>query len=652
MKYPQSFIEEIRNRVRVSEVVGKSVSLRRAGREFQALCPFHKEKSPSFTVNDEKGFFHCFGCGAHGDVIGFVMDYEHLRYTEAIEKLAGLAGLTLPTATRAEVEREAKSQSLQQVMETVTAWLQSQLDDTSEGELARDYLKSRGLSPDTVAKFRLGYAPADRDALARAMKTKGITEAQLIECGMLIQVDDRAPYCRFRRRLMFPIRDRRSRVIAFGGRVLPGEPNADAPKYLNSPETPLFHKGRQLFNLDLARSKAFEVGQLVVCEGYMDVIALAQGGIHHAVAPLGTAITAEQLQLCWQLVDEPILCLDGDNAGQRAMTRAMELALPLLVPGKTLRLAVLPKGDDPDSLIKNHGREAFEAVLASAQPLSSMLWSQTFSATNTTPEARAAQEQELMLRIGQIKHPSVQQYYKQFVKERLREAQQANYHRGLSSRPRAGTQPQNGRGSNGWAGSRDPAFAKGFGGHSKPGMTTSHMPPPPLRPTDNSLRAPAANLIALAIACPSLLREAAAEEFWLHAPMPSAELQQLHHRITEFHIDTPAITAEELWHLLSEELSADILATPVRAMETLGIALTYDETVRTSRAQRLWGEVVNDVDRARLKAECAQAEALMAAEMNDENLQRFLALKGQLEALERERSRFYRQDPLSATGTE
>lgn len=630
MKYPQSFIEEIRNRVRVSEVVGKSVSLRRAGREFHALCPFHKEKSPSFTVNDEKGFFHCFGCGAHGDVIGFVMEHEHLRYPEAIEKLAGLAGLAIPTATRAEVEREAKSQSLQQVMETVTAWLQSQLDDTREGELARQYLKERGLSTETVAKFRLGYAPADRDALKRAMLSKGITEAQLIECGMLIQVEDRAPYSRFRRRLMFPIRDRRSRVIAFGGRVLPGEPNAEAPKYLNSPETPLFHKGRQLFNLDLARRPAFDAGQLVVCEGYMDVIALAQGGIHHAVAPLGTAITPEQLQLVWQIVDEPILCLDGDSAGQRAMSRAMDLALPLLVPGKTLRVALLPKGDDPDSLIKNHGRQAFEAVLASAQPLSSMLWSQTFSTTQTTPEARAAQEQGLMQRIGQIKHPSVQHYYKQFVKERLREAQQVLY-----------TKQRAEQGS----------WNKAAGGKGKwnPGTKADRAePPPPLRPTDGSLRAPAANLIALTIAHPALLADAAAEEFWLHAPMPSAALQLLHHRITELYIESPELTSEQLWHALQEELPAEILQVATEAMASLGVERGHDETTRTLRAQRLWGEVVNDVDRARLRAECAQAQAAMAETMNEENLERFLALKSQLEALERERSRFYREDPLPA----
>jgi DNA primase len=420
MKFPQSFIEEIRTRVRVSEVVGKAVSLRRAGREFHALCPFHKEKSPSFTVNDEKGFFHCFGCGAHGDVIGFTMDYEHLGYREAVERLAGISGLSVPKLTHAEVEKEKKAQSLQDVMETVTGWMQEQLEQTPEAEVARRYLRERGLKEETIARFRIGYAPADRDALARAMQAKGISVAQLVEAGMLISVEDRSPYSRFRRRLMFPIRDRKSKVIAFGGRVLPGEPNADAPKYLNSPETPLFSKGRQLFNLDIARRAAFDAKQLIICEGYMDVIALAQAGVVHAVAPLGTAITPEQLQLCWQLVDEPTLCLDGDSAGQRAMARAMDLALPLLVPGKTLRVAVMPKGDDPDSLIRAAGREAFDAVVARAQPLATILWQQSMGGPAGTPEARAAQEQQLMLKVNQIKHPTVQHYYKQHVRDRLR----------------------------------------------------------------------------------------------------------------------------------------------------------------------------------------------------------------------------------------
>lgn len=624
MKFSQSFIEEIRSRVRVSEVVGKAVTLRRAGREYHALCPFHKEKTPSFTVNDEKGFYHCFGCGAHGDVIGFTIEYEHLKYPEAVERLAGLAGLTMPKMTHAEVERANKEQSSQTVMETVTSWFQEQLEQTTEGELARRYLLERGLSAETISRFRLGYAPADRHALEPAMKARGVTQAQLIETGMLIRVEQRAPYSRFRRRLMFPIRDRKSRVIAFGGRLLPGEPNQDAPKYLNSPETSLFSKGRQLFNIDLARRAAFDARALIVCEGYMDVIALAQAGISHAVAPLGTAITQEQLQLCWQLVDEPTLCLDGDSAGQRAMTRAMDLAMPLLVPGKTLKLAIMPKGDDPDSMIRTQGRKAFEEVMAQAQPLVSVLWRQEMGGAAGTPEARAAQEQSLMQKVGLIKHPTVQHYYKQAMREQLRQAQIPARHK-----------PEQGRG-----------FKAGFK-RPQDYVPAIEIIPPIARTADTSLLLPATNLLALVVASPSILSDGAAEEFWLHAPMPASWQQQLHHLITELHIESPDLTSETLWQAIREETAAGSVQALEKALITLGIELGEDAIVREGKAQRLWGEVINDVDRARLKAECAEAEAQLAAEINEENFQRLTNLKAQLEAIDRERARFYREDPLN-----
>ena len=631
MKYPQSFIEEIRNRVRVSEVIGRAIPLRRAGREFHALCPFHKEKSPSFTVNDEKGFFHCFGCGAHGDVIGFTMDYEHVGYREAVEKLAGVAGLSVPRATVAEVERERESQSLQQVMEWAASWFEDQLANTSEGEMARNYLNERGLSAETQSKFRIGYAPADRDALTKMMRAKGVSNDLLIEAGLLISVEDRTPYSRFRRRLMFPIRDRKSRVIAFGGRVLPGEPNAEAPKYLNSPETPLFHKGRQLFNLDMARRAAFDAQELILTEGYMDVIALAQAGIANAVAPLGTAITPEQLQLCWQLVDVPTLCLDGDNAGQRAMMRATDLALPLLVPGKTLRIAVLPKGADPDSLMREHGRAAFDEVLAQAQPLASILWNQAMGTVASTPEARAAQEQGLMLKVATIKHETVQHYYKQYMRDKLREAQASSFQKGR------GNWTPNAKNQKGW----------------KAGQGQSYTPeplPPIVRTSDTSLFIPATNLIALVIACPTLLNEASAEEFWLHAPMPERWQQQLHHLITELHIESPSLVAAELFETVKEEAPAESIQALLKAMEKLGIELAKDDFIRFARAERFWGEVINDIELARLKVELSEAEQALAKDMTEENLERFTQVKAQTDARLRERSRFYREDPLPASG--
>ena len=639
MKYPQSFIEELRNRLRVSEVVGRAVTLRRAGREYHALCPFHKEKSPSFTVNDEKGFFHCFGCGAHGDVIGFTMDYEHLGYREAIEKLAGEAGLSVPKATHAEVERESREQSLQQVLEAVCSWFEEQREATSEADFARRYILERGLSAETIARFRIGYAPENRDALTRAMKQRGISEQQLIDTGMLISIEGKAPYARFRRRLMFPIRDRKSRVIGFGGRILPGEPNSDAPKYLNSPETVLFHKGRQLFNLDIARRAALDARQLIIAEGYMDVIALAQAGINYAVAPLGTAITAEQLQLAWQLVDEPTLCLDGDSAGQRAMTRAADLALPLLVPGKTLRMAILPKGEDPDTLLRTIGRHAFDEVMAQAQPLSTVLWLQAMGDVAATPEARAAQEQALNVKVNAIKHPNVQHYYKQFIRDKLREMQQSVYQNNRQAFPQRHPR-ERGDLKNPWY--KIPAFA----GMTSASGTLPLSLPPIARSADATLLAPASNLLALVVAHPSILSDAGAEENWLMAPMPAAWQLQAHQAITELHINTPDLMAEDLWHTLSEEIPADTLALVAKAMEDFGIAIAVDSITRATRVARLWPEVVNDVNRARLKVDVAAAQTLMAAEMNDDNFARFMALKSQLEALERERVRFYLDDPL------
>lgn len=630
MKYPQSFIEEIKSRIRVSELIGKVIPIRRAGREYHALCPFHKEKSPSFTINDEKGFYHCFGCGAHGDVIGFTMDYEHLGYREAIEKLAGFAGLQIPQPTRVEMERVSREASLQQVIEAVAGWMEQQLHETAEGEVARRYLTERGMKPETVSRFRMGYAPENRDALKVAMKSLGISDQQLIETGMLISVEGRPPYSRFRRRLMFPIRDRKSRVIGFGGRILPGEPNAEAPKYLNSPETALFHKGRQLFNLDIARRAAFDSKQLIICEGYMDVIALAQAGIAQAVAPLGTAITEDQLQLCWQLVDEPTICLDGDNAGQRAMVRAADLALPLLVPGKTLKMAVLPKGEDPDSLVRSIGKRAFEEVIEKASPLSEVLWMQSMAGNAATPEARAAQEQALHTKIGQIKHATVQHYYKQFLRDKLREAQAPQLRQWQSNKPRAQAANNN----------------------NLRGAVTHTVPVPPImRSADATLLAPAANLIALVMAQPSMLLDASAEEIWLHAPMPADWQKLAQQRITELHIDAPELAEGELWHTLNEELPGEVLANIIKAMEAMGVHLSVDETIRRTRVSRLWPEVVNDLDRARLKLDCAEAEAAMGAEMTDENFQRYMALKGQLEALERERARFYLEDPLPSAGT-
>ncbi|MGE5545495.1 MAG: DNA primase, partial [Solirubrobacterales bacterium] len=338
MAFPPQFLDELRVRVPLAGVVGRRVKLARKGREHQGLCPFHNEKTPSFTVNEDKGFFHCFGCGAHGDAIGFEMRAGHLSFTEAVERLASELGLEVPAATPEERRQEQRRASLHDAMEAACVFFEHQLLGPA-GREGLAYLKNRGLSDATIARFRLGWAPDSREALKGALMSDRLPEAMLVEAGLLKKPEHGgASFDLFRGRVTFPITDRRGRVIAFGARTM----GDHQPKYLNSPETPLFHKGSTLYGLAHAREQARTRGVALAVEGYMDVIALHQAGFDYAVAPLGTALTEEQIQELWRLADEPILSFDGDSAGQRAMARAAERALPILVPGKSLRFAVLP----------------------------------------------------------------------------------------------------------------------------------------------------------------------------------------------------------------------------------------------------------------------------------------------------------------------
>lgn len=416
MAFTPDFLEELRSRLTLSDVIGRKVALKRKGREFQGLCPFHNEKTPSFTVNDRKGFYHCFGCGAHGDVVGFVMQSEGLSFPDAVERLARDAGLALPAATPAERQRAARAASLHTVVERAASWFEAQLWSPAGGP-ALAYLRQRGLDDETIRRFRLGFAPDRRDGLKRALMSTEMPEALLVEAGLLIVPEgDRDSYDRFRGRVIFPIGDRRGRLIAFGGRLMgPGE-----PKYLNSPETPLFHKGDTLYALAAAREAVVTGAELIVAEGYMDVIALHRAGFGGAVAPLGTALTEDQLRLLWKLAPEPILCFDGDKAGARAAARAAERALPLLRPGHSLRFLSLPAGEDPDSLIRQHGATAFATVLATARPLVDLVWEQeTAGRALDTPERRAGLEQALARRAAEIADPGVQAQYRQEFRDRL-----------------------------------------------------------------------------------------------------------------------------------------------------------------------------------------------------------------------------------------
>jgi len=417
MALSPQFLDDLKHRFTLSDVVGRQVKLVRRGREHTGLCPFHSEKSPSFTVNDQKGFYHCFGCGAHGSVIDFVMNTQGMTFPETIEVLAGEVGVEVPKPSREQMEREKQRSSATEVMEAVTSWFEAQLR-AQIGASAYDYIKKRGLTEATLKQFHLGYAPAGRTALKEAMQARGIHEDQLIETGMLIKPEDgSASYDRFRDRLMFPITDRQGRVIAFGGRALSKDVKA---KYLNSPETVLFHKGATLYNWANARAASYDARQVIVVEGYMDVIALAQHNIKYAVAPLGTALTEEQIGHLWQMADEPILSFDGDMAGMRAAGRALERALPMLRPGKSLRFLMMPEGDDPDTLVQREGKAAIDALTDTAEPLVEMLWrSLTQGTPRDTPERRAGLEKKIFGKLAEIADENVKKLYQSEFRDRL-----------------------------------------------------------------------------------------------------------------------------------------------------------------------------------------------------------------------------------------
>ncbi|PSJ39912.1 DNA primase [Allosphingosinicella deserti] len=407
MSLSPQFLDEVRARTSLSTVIGRSVKLQKAGREYKACCPFHQEKTPSFTINDEKGFYHCFGCGAHGDAIRFLTDARGLPFMEAVKELADAAGLEVPAPDPRAQQKAERAAGLYDVVEAAQRWFVEQLGSI-EGANARAYLQKRGIRDWTITNFGFGFAPDSRSRLREALKRFG--SDALVETGLLIAPDDdREPYDRFRGRLMIPIRDQRGRVIAFGGRIVgDGE-----PKYLNSPETPLFDKGRTLYNLDKAAPASRNARRVIVVEGYMDVIALDQAGIGEAVAPLGTALTEGQLERLWKLSPAPILCFDGDSAGQKASVRAALRALPHAGPGRSLGFVTLPAGQDPDDLVRAKGRDALEDLLAAPEPLVDRLWRHEVNAEPlTTPEERAGLKQRLFDHFGAIADPNVREQYR------------------------------------------------------------------------------------------------------------------------------------------------------------------------------------------------------------------------------------------------
>jgi DNA primase len=428
MRFSNSFLDEIRDRVPISAVVGRRVTWDRkktnvSRGDYWACCPFHGEKSPSFHCEDRKGRYHCFGCGVSGDHFRFLTDLEGQSFPEAVQTVADMAGIAMPQPDPQAEKREKERTTLLDVMELATQFFQDQLQ-SAVGAKARAYLRDRGLTGRTIETFRLGYAPESRNALKEHLAGKGVPKDQIEACGLVVHGEGIAvSYDRFRDRIMFPILSSREKVIAFGGRAM--APDAPA-KYLNSNETELFHKGQVLYNFSRAR-RAQGVGKpgqgegtIIAVEGYMDVIALHQAGVENAVAPLGTALTENQLELLWRMTPQPVLCFDGDGAGLRAASRAADLALPFLKPGRSVRFALLPDGKDPDDLVRHEGRAPFDKVLNDAKPLVEMIWQrEASSASFDTPEKRAELEARLKQIVSVIADENVRRHYQQAIRERL-----------------------------------------------------------------------------------------------------------------------------------------------------------------------------------------------------------------------------------------
>lgn len=411
----QRFCDELRAKISIVDVVGAKIKLVRKGREYQACCPFHNEKTPSFTVNEAKGFYHCFGCGAHGDIIKFEMEANGLSFIDAVEKLAHKIGLQVPRFSQENKEQAEKRATAYDIMEMAAKYFEKILR-LPEGREGLNYLYGRGFGDDIISRFRLGFAP-NNNGLKALLKSRGIEEKEMSELGLIaVPEDGRPSHDFFRNRVMIPIFDKRGKVIAFGGRVM----DKSQPKYLNSPETPIFNKRRILYNYNYARDLGYEAKRLIICEGYMDVIAMDKYGVGYAVAPLGTALTEEQIQEAWKVVPEPICCFDGDAAGVRAAIRSIDRVLPLLKPGYSLQYAFLPDKMDPDEFLKAKGKDEFIKTVTSTTPLKDLLWRKTLEGKVTdTPEQKALIEKEIKAEIALIKDETVKAYYVREMKSKV-----------------------------------------------------------------------------------------------------------------------------------------------------------------------------------------------------------------------------------------
>lgn len=620
MRFPPAFLDEIRDRVPISSVIGMRVTWDKrktnAPRgDYWACCPFHGEKSPSFHCEDRKGRYHCFGCSVSGDHFKFLTELDGMSFPEAVEKIAEMAGVPMPVRDAQEERREKERASLTDVMEMATVFFQERLQG-AEGAKARAYLRDRGLTPATQQSFRLGYAPDSRNALKEYLAARGVPKADIEACGLVRHGDDiPVSYDWFRDRIMFPIPDSRGKIIAFGGRAL--APDALA-KYMNSPDTELFHKGNVLYNFARARKALAKGGTVIAVEGYMDVIALAQVGFENVVAPLGTALTENQLELLWRMAGEPVLCFDGDKAGLKAAWRAADLALPSVQPGRSARFALLPEGKDPDDLVRADGPDAFRAVLSEARPLADLLWArETAGGVFETPERRAELEKTLRELTGRIRDESTRYHYQQEMRERVL----------AFFGSQRGPRPPGGRG--GGRGQGRPAaggqFAAGAGGRTA--ISESLSQSPLVKRGNEGMSVREATIIVALINHPALIDENFEHVEFLD--LANSDLMRLH-----------AAILDAMAHDMADDRHA-VIATIERA----GCVDIWERAVGLIRRARQWPALESAaLEDARdafnqamhlqrsartLHKELKQAEAALASDPSDENFRHLIEIQAQ-----------------------
>lgn len=615
MRFPPSFLDEIRDRVPISAVIGARVQWDRrktqaAKGDWWACCPFHGEKTPSFHCEDRKGRYHCFGCGVSGDHFRFLTELDGLGFPEAVERVAELAGVPMPARDEREERREKERASLHEVMELATRFFEERLQ-AADGARARAYLRERGLTAATQQAFRLGYAPDSRNALKEFLAAKGVEKAQIEACGLTVFEDVPVSYDRFRDRIMFPIPDSRGRIIAFGGRAMASDALA---KYLNSPETELFHKGNVLYNFARARKAVQKAGTVIAVEGYMDAIALAQAGFDHVVAPLGTALTENQLELLWRLAGEPVLCFDGDQAGLKAAWRAADLALPLVQPGRTVRFALLPEGKDPDDLVRQEGREAFAAVLAEARPLADLLWlRETSGRTFDTPERRAELERTLRELTQRIRDESLRYHYAQEMHERV-------LHFFGATRPARREPGRRGGGERQSA----PWSSRGFGNPITESLGRSAL----LKRGGEAMPVREATLIVAIVNHPALV-----DEFFEHVEfldLGNGDLRKLHSVLLDTLAHNTQAGREALVGAFGlaglGEVWERAVALVKRTRQWPALAEAAEEDARDAFAQALHLHLSTRVLHRELKA----AETALAADPSDENYRHLVEVQMQM----------------------